>query len=263
MPIPDKDPREGHEHLSAQVGKMPWTDLKVAFDAPDVCNTLEEAFESFAALSYPPGWRVDEVDAAGARLVVVFRVEGVPTYEDGQAVVTALEEFRDKKTLSSKEVSVYRCVLCKLPGTWVCRPCVQCGTSTFLLTLPAAVGQLRQDGWTAKSVIEHFLPRDVSQEPLVVALRRATERDRERALGDAKALLRRADALRTHPALAGLVCDAKELVWAWEEQRDPQHGLYTGFYAGLHEAEQRLERAIAQAEQDLEKEAARGRKQRR
>ncbi len=76
---------------------MPWSDLKVAFDAPDVFDTPDEAFDAFAALTVPPGWVVNEIDGAGSRLVVVFRVDHAPTREEGGVVVSALDSLNKKK----------------------------------------------------------------------------------------------------------------------------------------------------------------------
>lgn len=75
----------------------PWSDLKVAFDAPDVFDTPDEAFDAFAALQVPRGWVVNEIDGAGARLVVVFRVDHPPSCEEGEAVVTALNSLHPQQ----------------------------------------------------------------------------------------------------------------------------------------------------------------------
>lgn len=65
---------------------IPWDDCKIAFgvtaDVEDVWNIKPE--------SLPSGWTLNETDSSGARLVAVFRVEGIPTAEDGTKVAAIL-----------------------------------------------------------------------------------------------------------------------------------------------------------------------------
>ncbi|WP_375292110.1 hypothetical protein [Sphingomonas melonis] len=62
---------------------LPWGDLKVAFgiDNPERMWRAKEA----GKLELPEGWSMVETDCSGARCVVVFRVEVLPTVEDGRA----------------------------------------------------------------------------------------------------------------------------------------------------------------------------------
>lgn len=70
----------------------PWDDCKVAYGIDD----QEQIWRQYGKrpLQLPAGWSLDETDGSGARLVVVFRVEGVPTSADGKAVKTLLRRIR-------------------------------------------------------------------------------------------------------------------------------------------------------------------------
>jgi hypothetical protein len=65
------------------VSKAPWGDCKVAFgiDNADPFNN-----GALWRQPLPPGWKLDEIDMAGARSVAVFRVKGIPTSADGATV---------------------------------------------------------------------------------------------------------------------------------------------------------------------------------
>ncbi len=68
--------------------QVPWSDCKVAFGCDD-----EDAVwmaSDCGRLSLPPGWSLTETDCSGARCVVIFRVEGLPTKAAGRAVAAAL-----------------------------------------------------------------------------------------------------------------------------------------------------------------------------
>lgn len=73
---------------------LPWSDMKVAFSADD-----DEAVWSHFGIGgshlhlLPPGWSLNETNSSGARLVAVFRIEGVlPTISDGALVEKLLKE---------------------------------------------------------------------------------------------------------------------------------------------------------------------------
>lgn len=82
----------------------PWDDCKVAFGIED-----DRPFDNrklFARAGrcgphgvrkspcpLPGGWTLDQVDGAGARWVVVFRVDGVPSVEDGERVAAWLRKI--------------------------------------------------------------------------------------------------------------------------------------------------------------------------
>ena len=69
----------------------PWSDCKVAFgiNNPDRWISAHDR----GAIVLPFGWEWNEVDSSGARSVIVFRVEGVPTVEDGREVARTIRRF--------------------------------------------------------------------------------------------------------------------------------------------------------------------------
>lgn len=71
----------------------PWDDCKVAFGV----KVLRPWFDLLEKPNYkarlPEGWTLAECDGAGARWVLLFRVEGVPMVRDGQAVRALLDEL--------------------------------------------------------------------------------------------------------------------------------------------------------------------------
>lgn len=73
------------------MAQAPWSDCKVAFGV-DNPERLWRAVESGKA-ELPPGWELDETDCSGARCVAVFRVDGVPTVEDGRSVARAIRRW--------------------------------------------------------------------------------------------------------------------------------------------------------------------------
>lgn len=80
---------------------LPWDDAKVAFGFNDNSSNdgsielLEEIWdESLRKPSiWPKGWELNETDTAGARMVVVFRVDGSIKPEDGTAVRKLLDRI--------------------------------------------------------------------------------------------------------------------------------------------------------------------------
>lgn len=72
--------------------EQPWDDLKVAFGFDDrderAVKLLNEIWDDGldGDSVWPEGWSIDETDASGARMVVVFRVEGPLREEDGRLV---------------------------------------------------------------------------------------------------------------------------------------------------------------------------------
>lgn len=77
------------------MNSTPWDDCKVAFGFED---DDKEVWEHFGCTGHskhllPAGWSLVETDCAGARCVVVFRVDGMPTADDGAAVQKLLEEL--------------------------------------------------------------------------------------------------------------------------------------------------------------------------
>lgn len=91
-----------------EVADLPWGDCKVAYgwDAYDEGDELLAAIwdEEIADRSksiWPEGWSINETDGAGARCVIVFRIEGtLPTREDGervQALISMIERGVDPR----------------------------------------------------------------------------------------------------------------------------------------------------------------------
>ena len=69
-------------------------------------------------------------------------------------------------------LTVFVCPLCPTAKpTWAGGTCHRCGFGMRPLTSEAALGLLREYRWSADDVIEHFNDRDVSNDPLVLALR--------------------------------------------------------------------------------------------
>jgi len=67
----------------------PWSDMKVAFPIGD--DDALWAASDAGRLTLPTGWELCETDGAGARYVAIFRVGGVPTIADGEAVLAAIK----------------------------------------------------------------------------------------------------------------------------------------------------------------------------
>jgi hypothetical protein len=70
----------------------PWDDLKVAFGIDDLERfeeLMEETVDGKGLL--PVGWSLCETDGTGARYVAIFRVEGMPSARDGEAVAELLK----------------------------------------------------------------------------------------------------------------------------------------------------------------------------
>ncbi len=70
---------------------LPWTDCKVAFDL-DNEEALFHASDA-GTLKLPAGWSLDGTDGSGARRVVLFRIDVLPTIADGEAVAAILAEI--------------------------------------------------------------------------------------------------------------------------------------------------------------------------
>lgn len=73
--------------------ELPWSDLKVVFDLdfdPDVLWAARDSDK----LDLPSGWKLKATDCSGARCVAIFRVEGVPSLADGEAVAAAIERLK-------------------------------------------------------------------------------------------------------------------------------------------------------------------------
>jgi len=75
--------------------ETPWSDCKVAYGIDDADRFWR--WIDRGTLSLPDGWEACETDCAGARCVAVFRVDGYPTYEDGERVRKRLAELERKR----------------------------------------------------------------------------------------------------------------------------------------------------------------------
>lgn len=77
---------------------MPWCDCKVAFrfDGHEevVWTTLWRGNNEGRTKLLPRGWTLDGTDASGARMVVIFRVDGIPKPSDGLKVQRLLERLK-------------------------------------------------------------------------------------------------------------------------------------------------------------------------
>ena len=58
----------------------PWDDCKVSFG---VDSPWEDGDRFYDGVEWPTGWEFDYLDGDGARLVMIFRVEGIPSRGDG------------------------------------------------------------------------------------------------------------------------------------------------------------------------------------
>jgi hypothetical protein len=78
---------------------QPWDDLKVAFGFDDSDERSVELLDQIwkddldGESAWPDGWSIDETDGAGARMVVVFRVQGPLRNEDGRRVRAMLKDI--------------------------------------------------------------------------------------------------------------------------------------------------------------------------
>jgi hypothetical protein len=78
---------------------QPWDDLKVSFGFDDSdersVKLLEEIWDDGLGGEsiWPEGWSIDETDTSGARMVVVFRIEGPLREEDGRVVRSMLHDI--------------------------------------------------------------------------------------------------------------------------------------------------------------------------
>lgn len=79
-------------NANPSVWKTPWCDCKVAFEIDEDGLLWRRA--QAETLPLPGGWSLCETDSSGARLVAVFRVEGVPRAEDGRVVMSMLRRIR-------------------------------------------------------------------------------------------------------------------------------------------------------------------------
>ena len=74
---------------------LPWDDCKVAFgiDDPELFELWMDRTDDGRGL-LPAGWTLSETDAAGARYVAVFRVEGLLTRKDGEKVSQLINDIQ-------------------------------------------------------------------------------------------------------------------------------------------------------------------------
>lgn len=84
--------------------EMPWSDCKIAFGFDGDEEKLWTKDQQSRDL-WPKGWTMKETDGAGARLVVVFRVEGLPREEDGRAVLRVLKRVAQQSRAGARKVA--------------------------------------------------------------------------------------------------------------------------------------------------------------
>jgi hypothetical protein len=75
------------------IQEAPWGDCKVAYGISDDRGLWRRWQDGRLKADLPNGWTLDQIDAGGARMVAVFRVEGVPTVEQGKAVLLFLRRI--------------------------------------------------------------------------------------------------------------------------------------------------------------------------
>lgn len=69
----------------SRAGDTPWDDLKVAFSYEPNTDLLRMRHQK-GQLRLPAGWELCETVSNPAFCFVIFRVDGIPTLEDAQAV---------------------------------------------------------------------------------------------------------------------------------------------------------------------------------
>lgn len=79
----------------------PWADCKIAFSFDGDDDRVWNA-DKAGVLNLPAGWSLSETDGAGARLVVVFRVVGVPTAEAGRHVAAILARMEAQERAAAR-----------------------------------------------------------------------------------------------------------------------------------------------------------------
>lgn len=77
-----------------QTTEAPWNDCKVAYGIDEDRVLWRRFDDGRLAADLPAGWSLTEVDGAGARLVAVFRIDGIPSAEDGKKVLSMLRRIR-------------------------------------------------------------------------------------------------------------------------------------------------------------------------
>lgn len=81
--------------------QLPWDDLKIAFglDTPDVYDMffVSDGLTDLTQWGHrlPRGWSIDCLDTTGARSVLVFRVETMPTKRHGEQVRRLLDHMQE------------------------------------------------------------------------------------------------------------------------------------------------------------------------
>jgi hypothetical protein len=73
-----------------------WSDCKVAFSIEEDDPVWEQlsSIDGESKHLLPNGWELIETDCAGARCVAIFRVDGVPTIEDGRIIEKVLKGLK-------------------------------------------------------------------------------------------------------------------------------------------------------------------------
>lgn len=89
-----------HETLPAQgpvdvTVSLPWGDCKVAFDFDGGMDDVDALWDSLGTGEHklPDGWSLSATSGEGARLVVIFRIDGDLRREDGEAVAAILHSI--------------------------------------------------------------------------------------------------------------------------------------------------------------------------
>lgn len=76
---------------------LPWSDCKVAFDLNTDPDDFWTWYDGEGRHLMPRGWGLNETDGTGARYVAVFRVEVMPSAEDGATVAHLIKSFEARE----------------------------------------------------------------------------------------------------------------------------------------------------------------------
>lgn len=80
---------------------MPWSDCKIAFGVHDG-EALWDLYDNQIKPNIPDNWELWGTDGDGARWVAIFRVNGVPTVEEGAKVESVLSKINKKAERKSQ-----------------------------------------------------------------------------------------------------------------------------------------------------------------
>jgi hypothetical protein len=80
---------------------VPWSDCKIAFGVHDG-DSIWDLYDTQIKPYISEKWELWGTDGSGARWVVIFRVNGIPTREEGEKVKSILEKINKKAEQKSQ-----------------------------------------------------------------------------------------------------------------------------------------------------------------